>query len=209
MALVSPVLRHLPVALALAGGASCAAKGDSFDAATGLTNSPTDTGLVTTIPKGTEPTGYALGGELLIDPIDGDQAHLEITTFAPDDARCTEPLLAELTPASPPDGEPILAWWAVTLDTRASLCNLPDDLLSEIGIGAWDARLDVALAQQGFEHAAFGLYLRPAAGGPVWVMGLAGTEDQLAGDEEVDAAAPLADGVYTIASLVQTPWPSR
>jgi hypothetical protein len=201
----------LPILAAALSAVACGgdqAKDASTSAPT-ATESTADT-ATTTSPDSPDPVGYALDGELLIDSTDGDRVDLAITTWDTDGVACSEPLPAQLEAAEAPAGEPIAAWWTVTLDVSASLCDVPADLFSELGVGAWDAELDVALAQQGLEGAtAFGLYLRPANDGPVWLVGVVGTDAQLAGDDLADPSAPLSDDVYALASLVQTPWPAR
>jgi len=205
---------HIPVVFllaSLAGACSSAGLGDAASAGSdAATPTATDTGTWVT-PPGPEVSGYALSGRLLLDTAKGDQADLELATYGDDGAElCREPLLAELLVAKPPADEPILAWWEVSLDTRTSLCGVDSDLFLHLGIGAWDERLDAALAQQGLDGAtAFGVYLQQDDTGPVWVIGVAGTAPQLAGDEVADALVPLADGTYDLASLVQAPWPSR
>jgi hypothetical protein len=192
--------------------AACAsAAGDATASATDAAPTMyTDTGTPPT-EFGPEATGYALSGRLLVSAAKGDRADLEITTYGIDGAElCREPLAVALTPAAPPDDEPLLAWWSVSLDTQASLCGVEEDLFASIGIGAWDDRLQASLVQQGLDGAtAFGLYLREADTTPVWVLGVAGTPSQLAGDDAADPLAPLADAAYDASFLVQAPWPAR
>jgi len=154
-------------------------------------------------------SGYALSGTLLLDQAKGDAALLDIIMVAVDgNEACTEPLSLSIQAATPPADEPITTWWEVQLDTTDSLCGVPDDLFRYIGIGDYDDRLDVPLVQQGFDGATpFGLYLQASDTAPVWIVGIAGTEAQLMGDEQ--AQPPVVDDQYTVASLVPAPWPEN
>ncbi len=205
---------HIPLVFLLASSAGACSSADVGDEARASTDPETSTAFDTgrqVTPPGPEASGYALSGRLLLDATKGDRADLELATYGEDGAElCREPLVAELLVAEPPPAEPVLAWWGVSLDTRTSQCGVDSDLFLHLGIGAWDDRLDVPLAQQGLDGAtAFGLYVQQDDPGPVWVLGIAGTAPQIAGDEVADALVPLADGTYDVTSLVQAPWPSR
>ncbi len=187
-------------------------------AETGLSDAsaPTATDRTSTRDTGTTDTsmstalsGYALSGSLRLDQAKGDAALLDIVTVAVDgNEACTEPLLVSLQVATPPADEPITTWREVQLDGTDSVCGVPDDLFRYIGIGDYDDRLDVPLVQQGFDGATpFGLYLQTSDTSPVWIVGIAGTEAQLAGDEL--AQPPVVDDEYTVAFLVPAPWPEN
>lgn len=92
--------------------------------------------------------------------------------------------------------------WSVVL-TEGEGCTEPVPAVFEVGIGAYDPQLDPALAPSGLDGAAlFGLYVR-TDGGPLYVFGIAGTADQLAGT--VPEAPPLPDGFYTLDGLYVLP----
>ena len=168
-----------------------------------------DTGVTSTSSgEGITLDGYALSGELTLDAAGEAIASLQLTTLTTDgDVACDAPLELQLAGAELPPDEDLLAWWDVTIDADGSLCGAPASLFTSIGIGAWDDRLDAALLQQGYDEALpFGLYLQASSDQPVWIVGLAATEAQLSGEQ--DAQPPLTDGRYTIAFLVQTPWPN-
>jgi hypothetical protein len=158
------------------------------------------------------PDSYSLHGTIVVvdGSIDLAETALSIDTYIEGSAAeaCAGALTitASATEAIP-NGEPIDSWWSIQLAPPPE-CEDAANLLSHLGLGAYDARLDVGLAAHGLSDAtAYGLYTQ-AEGEPLWLVGVGGTEDQLAGLASPDPAAPVPDGRYEVQALVLTPWPS-
>lgn len=87
--------------------------------------------------------------------------------------------------------------WQLTLGEGEGCHQAPSGF--GLGIGPYDRQLDPALAGSGLDgDALYGLYVRPN-GGKLYVIGVAGTEEQLAGT--APEAPPVADGTYQLKGL--------
>lgn len=179
--------------------------------------STTDTASSTSPPElSVVPDDYAISGVVeIVGGEWGPATELTLTTYGagvdPGDVEelCAGPLIVAADPAPPPTDEPISAWWSLSVNAVDSACEPPPELLSHLGFGAYDARLDAGVAAQGLQGATpFGLYVQAGTpDAPVWIVGVVGSDAQLAGEELPDLEAPLPDGVYHLAAVVLTPWP--
>lgn len=124
----------------------------------------------------------------------------------------TVPLITAAVAADAPADVPAYGWWELTLAEGAAPCSTPlptNDL--RLGIGAMDTRLYPGLDAQGATDPAayaatlYGAYVEASADAPVWVFGVAGTDDQFAGVASDVTVAPLPDGSYAIRSLFLLP----
>ena len=184
--------------------AGCASEADM--AASGAdvaedTGSPAPTQSGTDTAEAAAPAWRAVEATLAIvdGAIDVTRSTLTVTTY---DA-ALEPLCdatAAIRAAEPAlsDDDAALALWAVTPD--GTPCGA--ELLT-LGLAPYDPQLDPARVAHGYDDATpFSALL----GGPddtLWVYGIAGTDDQLAGAATADV---VEDGGYTIAALILTPW---
>lgn len=120
------------------------------------------------------------------------------------DVVCNVPLdpTGVVPEASPEDT--VAAWWTVDVVPTVDPCaELPGTL--GLGVGDLHASARARLGAVGLDEVAdslFGAYAQ-ADGGPVYVLGYAGTEGDLAGDDA--AVAPPPDGTYTLAPLYVLP----
>jgi hypothetical protein len=104
------------------------------------------------------------------------------------------------TGASPPEAE-LLTWWDITFPAPTA-CATPAG--ASLGFGPYDPLLDPSAAAQDLVTASLnGLYL--SNGTDLWVVGVAGSQDQFAGVGYPVAAAPLADGAWKIQTLYLIP----
>lgn len=121
------------------------------------------------------------------------------------------PILDAVPEAPPQVGEddvPLDGWWRLTLDAGIPDAPCADwpARVSWIGVGPYDARLDPAMNARGMlGFDVFGLYLRESQSGPVFVVGIAGTEEMLTGAQDL-VGYGLIDGVYQAQSLVLMPF---
>jgi hypothetical protein len=182
-----------------------------------------EAGLITTFPS--EPAPDADSGATLPEDFDTDLFSVNVSfsllygEWAPDpvlrvdlytpevELVCSQVLpIVSITPEVPPEGEPIVAWWALELGE-----GVPDLPCTDwpartwrLGLGAYDLRLDPAMASRdmlGFD--VYGLYLQEDPLEPVYVLGIAGTPEMLAGTPDLTVEVPpLADGAYNGFSLV-------
>lgn len=127
-------------------------------------------------------------------------------------------------PAFDEDTDALIGWWQLTVEpaegvevpcTRAppipELVGDTEGVQLLVGIGPLDPRLEPTVEASGLspDLPLYGLYvLHPSASGDVlYVMGLAGTEDQFSGDGAVVDEAPAPDGAYTLQTLLLMPIP--
>lgn len=98
-----------------------------------------------------------------------------------------------------------LGWTVVAAPVPDATCTPSTPATFVLGIGPTDASLGPAADKAGLraDHA-YGLYLK-AGDGPLYLVGLVGTEGQLAGTEDPTAAPPLTDGVYRMVPLFGAP----
>lgn len=123
------------------------------------------------------------------------------------------------------DGEPLLGWWQLGLqdasgeDTPCAWTTpMPQAALDTqqlplvVGVGEFDSRLISAMEAAGYSPSldVYGLYLlHPSPDGDVlYIFGIAGTQDQLAGGDSTVSTPPLPNGVYTLETLVLLPVPA-
>jgi hypothetical protein len=104
------------------------------------------------------------------------------------------------------DEVPLRLGWTVTASPDpAGGCtpSTPDTFV--IGIGPTDASLGPAADKAGLNAAhAYGLYLKTGTG-PLYLVGLVGTEGQLAGTEDATLEPPMVDGTYRLVTLFGVP----
>jgi hypothetical protein len=97
-----------------------------------------------------------------------------------------------------PAGPTVHAWWNLEIARPKDRTDCPGPLpsLLGIGIGAMDTDLLPALADLELDPSTlFGLYVQED-GGPVWVLGVAGTAEQFAGERPASVADGLPPGAY-------------
>lgn len=104
------------------------------------------------------------------------------------------------------DGVTLRLGWTVTASPVDGAGCTPDTPATfVIGIGQTDASLGPASNKAGLDAThAYGLYLQTGSG-PLYLVGLVGTEEQLAGTEDPTEAPPLADGTYRMVTLFGVP----
>jgi hypothetical protein len=99
-----------------------------------------------------------------------------------------------------------VAWWLVELGDGVSEepCSAWPARSWRIGLGAYDVRLDPAMAARDMlGYDVYGLYLQESPSEPIYVIGIAGTAEMLAGTPDLTVEAPpLADGDYNGYSLI-------
>lgn len=104
------------------------------------------------------------------------------------------------------DGVTLRLGWTVTASRGEGATCTPDTPATfVIGIGPTDASLSPAANKAGLDAThAYGLYLQ-TGNGPLYLVGLVGTEGQLAGTEDPTDGPPLADGTYRMVTLFGVP----
>lgn len=215
------------VVLCIAAG--CAADNAMFDSfqdaptdttspvTDGTTETEVDSGSSDTAPEVPDAAYYSLALEFTLGDgtVDAaglwqlETARLSIGLWSAERALlCTHevPVLA-VTAAPPPEiSAPLVGWWRIETDAGVpdTLCPAWPAQAWQIGIGAYDPRLDPMLAERGMlAFDVYGLYLQEAPEGPVYVIGFAATDEMLLGtlDLTVDVP-PLADDGYQAESLI-------
>lgn len=205
----------VPIAALLVG---CSASG-KYDAASDASSAPSpttsgdddDDGTTTPIP--TEgPRWRTLEGvvQVAAGALDPAGTLLGASYYLDDLTQLCEAEWAVEAVASPPapEGEPLLVWWELTLGPASGTCpgHVAQPLSITFGLGAYDPRLDVALTAHGLDGAdGYGLYVADPASDEVWIVGVAGTTEQLAGRAGPSAEPPLADGEYELVPLILAP----
>lgn len=116
--------------------------------------------------------------------------------------------ILDAVPEDPPtvgvDEVPLDGWWRLTLDAGEpdGPCADWPARVNWIGVGPYDPRLDPAMNARGMlGYDVFGLYLRESQSGPVFIVGIAGTEEMLTGSQDLTGYG-LIDGDYQAQSLV-------
>jgi hypothetical protein len=143
-----------------------------------------------------------LYGEWAPDPV------LRVDLYSPEvELVCSQVLpVLSITADTPPEGEPILAWWLIELGDGVPDTDCPDWPARSwhLGLGAYDVRLDPAMAARDMlGYDVYGLYLQEHISEPVYVIGIAGTSEMLAGTPDLTVETPpLADGAYNAFSLL-------
>jgi hypothetical protein len=132
---------------------------------------------------------------------------VELWSEAPEPiCRHSVPIVAATEEAPPETGPALLAWWRLDLDPGLPVDGCPDFGARTwwIGVGPYDDRLDPMLAERGMlAFDVYGLYLREEADGPLFIVGYAGTNEMVLGEQDLTVEeAPLPDGGYQGQSLV-------
>ncbi|MEQ1570195.1 MAG: hypothetical protein ABMA64_31465 [Myxococcota bacterium] len=135
-------------------------------------------------------------------------AAIEVEILAPDaSSTCTFPvdvLSATAVPA-PADEPAIFGWWVVDLAPADKIDGCPewDGRRWWVGVGAYDTRLDPALAAAGLAgREVYGLYLSEDPSDRVFVLGYAATAEMIAGTDTPVDAPPLPAAEYVSRSLI-------
>lgn len=98
-----------------------------------------------------------------------------------------------------------LGWTITAVPVAGGDCTPNTPATFVIGIGPTDASLGPAADKAGLNAShAYGLYLKSGAG-PLYLVGLVGTEGQLAGTEDATVEPPLTDGTYRLVTLFGLP----
>lgn len=157
------------------------------------------------------PVWWSLDGTLAVTAgeIDLAASSFEVRLWSADVALlCTldMPLLAATSEPLPDTEPPPYAWWSVDYAEGVSTpdCGTWDAGSLALGFGPYDPQLDPALlGHPGLDQAEpYALYLQASIDEPVYVVGVAGSAAQLAGDASPEAMAPLPDDTYQLRSLV-------
>lgn len=162
-----------------------------------------DSGLV--VP---EAAYYALNLAFTVEAEGWSAASLQIDLYDPEIERvCSHEIPVQgVTAEAPPTEEPLLTWWKLELGEGVSEGPCPGWPARTwwLGFGSYDPQLDPAMAageMLGYE--VYGLYLKETTGGPIYVVGVGGPPESLAGETDlVVEAPPLPDGSYEALSLV-------
>lgn len=212
------LLRALPFLVA----AGCAASGDNFassDAATTTASDGTDeTDVTSTLPDSgaaaQAPAWYALDAQLRIlagGDIDPAASTVQVGLWSEDLVElCVQDVpILDAAAVTPPDTEAVLlAWWELDLDDGAAGgdCDPWPSRTVRLGFGVYDGRLDAAVAQHGWDGSTLlGFYVEETSGGPLYVVGVAGTTGMFAGAELPVEEPPLAEGRYDARTLLLLP----
>ena len=120
---------------------------------------------------------------------------------------CTHlvPVLAAVAAPRPPGERDLLGFWELSLGPGVpdTACEPFEPGTRWIGVSPYDPALDPAVAAAGLTEAtAYAGVLREGPTDPVWLVGLAGTEDQLAGYAAPVTGRPLPDGAYRLLGLI-------
>lgn len=131
---------------------------------------------------------------------EGDSASQVLASFWLDGVEaCTVSTdVVSVTPAAAPAGPTVYAWWDLQIVRPKDQPDCPGPLPGAlgVGIGAMDVDLLPALADLELDPSSlFGLYVQED-GGPVWVLGVAGTAEQFAGERPASVADGLPPGAY-------------
>lgn len=103
----------------------------------------------------------------------------------------------------------LLSWWRLELGagTPDGPCEPFRPRTVWWGVAAYDPALDPARVAAGLSEAtANAAVMREAEGGPTWLVGLFGTDDQLAGYAPAATARPLPDGEHQWRGLILLSW---
>lgn len=105
----------------------------------------------------------------------------------------------------------LFAWWRVEAADGVPLddggCGEHPASTLWMGVGPYDTALDPASLAAGYDGAtAASAVLRLGPGEPVWLAGLAGSEDQLEGYAPAPTTRPLPDGALWWVGLILLPW---
>jgi hypothetical protein len=213
-------MKHYLLLLALAG---CSAAGLDADSTRSGGKSSTD--VNDSSPTGTSdndtgsdevaPAWSAIQGSLvLVDGLPDLEASSLRTVFyadPPGDPLCSsEWVFNAVADVTPPDGEPLVSWWSFTgvAPAASSTCTTAAPLAEGVtlGFGGYDVRLDPEMAARGWLDATpYGLYVDRPDGEGIWLVGVAGTADELEGRSAPVEVAPLPDGAYQVDALVLSP----
>lgn len=98
-----------------------------------------------------------------------------------------------------------LGWTVTATPVAGGGCTPDTPATFVIGVGPTDASLGPAADKVGLNAAhAYGLYLQTGSG-PLYLVGLVGTDGQLAGTEDATTEPPMADGTYRMVTLFGVP----
>jgi len=143
-------------------------------------------------------------------PTTADTASTSADTAAVPTLPCTlTPTITAIAPEDAPNPAVSLGWWSLTLtanDDPTCPWILPPDL--HLGIGVLDPALQAAMDLAGLQVDGSdldGLYVQYGAQ-PLWVFGVAGTDEQFANTTAPPDAPPLPDGLYTLQGLHLLPY---
>jgi hypothetical protein len=156
------------------------------------------------------PDFWSVDGELsLVEGVpEAAASTLTLSSWVAGEVSCARvvPVESALSAEAPPESGAIV-WWTLAVgdgETPDPPCDFERPSVVEIGFAPPDARLQPAMDEQGLGEAyAYSVLI---GGDPVFVFGIAGTEDNLAGRTAVDAAV-VPDGTYTIVGLQLLPVP--
>ncbi|MDP2312468.1 MAG: hypothetical protein Q8P41_06145 [Pseudomonadota bacterium] len=200
------------LALAVFGGCSADydLSGKTDGAASDTAGEADDTGLPEDTGLPTDPAYYVVRADLaVVDNVASAQdAVVSIEVIDADLRRvdCVADVAAEFVTPGVADTDANLVWWEVSVRVSAAPCaTLPSTLSLGVGELHPDARARLGTVNHDdIADSLYGAWLR-ADGGDPSVYGYAGTDDDLAGDDE--ALLPAPDGLYRLAPLYVVPLP--
>jgi hypothetical protein len=203
---------HSRLALAALALAGCSAAGGdkagSYDATypggpDGLGTPDSDTARASTASDA-PPIWLTVDGDLVITGGVPDPLASELRYTGLDAGRvetcATVGAPTAFTPVDPPPDD-LLSWWDITGPVDPG-CQVPTTL--RLGIGAYDAILDPAVAIADVTGTPYGLYTA-APDGSLWIFGVAGTSENFDGALPPVDTPPLPDGAWRLESLVLLP----
>ena len=206
------------LAVALVGLGACADasfRGDGSWSGLDSGDGATSTSDSAAPPAPPVPTWYHLDATVVLDGGAPAADRTTVTATLHDEtgaALCahTLPVTAIATVPRPTGERDLLAWWKVDLGEGVS--DVPCEAFPPRslwwGVGPYDPALDPARVSAGLGDAtANAAVLREDEDGPSWLVGLFGTDDQLAGYAPAGAVRPLSDGSYRWVGLILLSWP--
>lgn len=169
-------------------------------ASSATTPAPTETGSPPAVASEWRTWRGAIGVDAAGWVSEGDSASEVLASFWLDGVEaCTVATdVVSVASGAAPAGPTVYAWWDLQLVRPKDRTDCPGPLPSTLGlgIGAMDADLLPALADLELDPSnLFGLYVQED-GGPVWVLGVAGTAEQFAGERPASVADGLPPGAY-------------